>query len=162
MKYGFGHRSAADHIHVDDRPDALRELRLGVQQRQRAFDFRRPDEANRTRRLGEFSFDDQFLQRASNLQNRHAAAGVVVRAGTLVIEVAAEGNLLVVELRIGAGNRRGHHFGVAGMLPGFYDRVQLDLLAVTEPFAQHPRRLQRNHEAERFIGRKCFQVAPAN
>ena len=39
MKYGFGHRSAADHIHVDDRPDALRELRLGVQQRQRAFDL---------------------------------------------------------------------------------------------------------------------------
>ena len=113
----------------------LRELRLAVQQRQRAFDFRRPDKADRACRPREFSVVDQLLQRARHFQNRHAAAGVVVRAGPLVIQMATERDLFVFKFRIGAGNRRGHDLQVPGMLPGLYDRMQLDLVRPSPAFA---------------------------
>ena len=43
----------------------------------------------------EFSFGDEALQSARDFEDGDAAAGVIVRAGTLVIEVAAEGDFFV-------------------------------------------------------------------
>ena len=75
--------------------DARRELGPAVEQRQRALDLGRPDEAERARaararRPSAISFDE----RARDLQDRGAAAGVVVGARARMVEVAAEDDLL--------------------------------------------------------------------
>ena len=80
---------------MNDGFDALGELGLGVEQRKRAFDFRRPDEAKGARGSLEFSFGDEALEGARDFENGDAAAGVIVGAGALMIEVAAEGDFFL-------------------------------------------------------------------
>jgi hypothetical protein len=81
-----------------------------------------------------------------------------------MVEVATEGDFLVFEFWIGAGDGGGDDFVVAGMLAGFHDCMKCDLVirSFSEPFFHRVRRFQGNHEGESFVGRKCFEVAPAD
>src|SRR5439155_9468055 len=99
---------------------------------------------------------------AGDFEDGDAATGVVVGAGTLVLEVATEGDLFVFELGIGRRDRGGNDFEISGMLSRFDYRAQLDLLALAEAFTQRACSFQRNHEAEGLVRRESFEVAPAD
>src|SRR6266404_1273489 len=139
-----------------------RKLRLPVQQRQRAFDLRRPDEPNRPRRPHQLPLADQLLQRPRHFQNRHAPAGIVIRPRPLMIQVAAKRNLFLLQFRVRPRNRRRYHLVVARMLPRLHHRMQPNRFPAPQPLAQSPRRLQRHHEPKRLVRRKRLQVSPPN
>ena len=131
VEHRLGGRPSADHVHVHHGLDARREIRPRVEQRRGPFDLRRPEEAQRPRRPRQLPFLDQLLQRPRHLQDGDAAAGVVVRAGPLVVEVAAESDLLV-QLRVGAGDGGRDHQVAPGMLAGLYSGAEPDLLALAQ------------------------------
>src|SRR6185503_5028712 len=99
-------RTAADHVEMHRRLDPRRDLRLAVEQRQRALDLRREDEADRAPRRLEALLVDQLRKRPRDLEDRRAAAGVVVRARARMIEVATEDDLLAAQLSTGNRRRR--------------------------------------------------------
>ena len=74
---------------------APRELGPGVQERDRAFDLGGPEEADRPSRPRQRAARDQSLQRARDLEDAGAAAGVVVRSRRGMVEVAGIDDLLV-------------------------------------------------------------------
>src|SRR5687767_11834485 len=84
--------------------DSLRAVGIAVQERQRALDLRGPDESDRACRAGEAILADQFIERPCDFEDRDAAAGVVVRAGTGMIEVAAIDDFFAGQLWIAAGD----------------------------------------------------------
>src|SRR5262249_49618739 len=116
--------------------DSLRKLRFGIQQSHRSFDFRRPDETNGPERWRQLAFVNQLLQRPRYLQDGDAAAGIVVGAGPLVIEMTTESNLLLLKFGIGAGNSGCDNFIVAGMLAGSHRCVHSNLLAASQTLTQ--------------------------
>jgi hypothetical protein len=79
-----------------------------------------------------------------------------------MIEVAGVGNFLFLQPGVRAGNCRGDHFVVPGVLAGFHERMQQDRLAVSKPRLHRAGRPERHHEAERLHRRERFQVAPAD
>src|SRR5437660_8244013 len=145
---------------MDGRLDAPRHLRPPVQQRQGPFDLGRPDEADGAAWWVETLLRDELRQRARHLQDRGAAAGVVVRAGPRMIEMAAEDDLLVAQVRAGNGGRG--DLVRAGLLARLDDRVQPDRLAGREPLLQRACGLERDHEAEGLERRECVEMAPAD
>ncbi len=142
VKDRLGRFAAAYHVHVDRSLDALRELRLGVEQSGCAFDLRRPDEADGPRRARQLAFMDQLLQRACDLEDGHASAGIVIRAWTLVVEMAAVGNLFVFEFGIGAGDHGRGYFQIPRMLPRADRGMKTNLLASCQAVTQGASGLQ--------------------
>ena len=162
MKRGFGDRPAAHHVHVNDSSDSAREFGLRIQERGGAFDLRRPDKSQRARGPRELAFVDQLLNRSRDFKNGDAAAGVVVRAGALMIQVATIGDFFVAQFRVGAGNRRRDNAEHARVLARFHNRVHANLLAARQTIPQGAGRLQRQHKRERLIAAEGFQMAPAH
>src|SRR6266446_3360369 len=152
----------AHHVHVHRRLDSPRKLRFSVQQRQRPLNLRRPEKSNRPRRPCQLPLRNQFLQRPSHLQNRHAPARIVVRPWPLMIQVAAKHNLLLLQFRIRAWNRRRHHFICARVLSRLHHRMQPNRFPAPQPLPQSPRRLQRHHEPKRLVWRESLQMPPPN
>ena len=132
---------SAHHVHMHHRLDPFGKLRPGVQERDRAFNLRRPDKPNRPRRPRQLPLGNQFLQRPRDFQNRYATARIVVGSRALMIQVAGKCNLLVFQPNIGSWNRRRHHLIVPRMLPRPRDRMQPNLFALRQTFPQSPRRL---------------------
>ena len=101
------------------------------------------------------------LQRSGDLQIRGAAAGVVVRARLLVIQVAAEDDL--AGGWIGAGNGRDERLVAHGVVVArANDGVERDVLAARQPLLQRPRLADRNHDRERVLASARVEMAPAN
>src|SRR5262249_8354426 len=119
----FGHRSTADHIHVHHGFDPLRKFRTGIQQRQSAFNFRRPDETNGSKWRRKLAFINQLRERSGHLQDGGTSTGIVVGAGALVVQMTTERDLLVFEFGVGAGNYAGDNLIVAWMLAGAHRGV---------------------------------------
>jgi hypothetical protein len=162
VKYGFGFRASADHVHVDDSCDALGEFGLAVEQGHGAFDFGREKETDGAGGGSELLVVDQLLQRAGDFEDGGAAAGVVVGSGPLVVEVATEGDLFLLPFGVGAGNGSGHDFVVARMLSRFDHGAQRDFFSAGEAGLQGVSRFEGDHEGECLVGRKRVEVAPAD
>src|SRR4030081_3187016 len=92
-----------------------------------AFDLRSPDKAQRAPRTRESTGRDQPRQHASRLEYCHASAGVVIRAGPLVVEMTAVDDSARRGIR--AGNSCADNGPVPGTDGGFYFGVEHDLLA---------------------------------
>ena len=131
-----------------------RELGPSVEQRQRAFDLRRPDEADRARAAARVRFS------AISFESVRATSRIVAQPlalslapGRGMIEMTAEDDLLAPP-RVGAGDRGGGDVVGARLLPGAHDRVQADRLARRAAAAASARaRLERDHEREgRAVG----------
>lgn len=139
-----------------------RQLRLGVQQRQRPFNLRRPDEADRAARRPEALLVDELAERARDLEDRRAAAGVVVRPRPRVIEVATEDDLLARDGGIGAGDRGRGDVVEAGLHLRADDGMKANALSVREARLQRARVAEGDHEGEGLRGREGLEVAPAD
>ena len=158
----LGRRAATDHVEVDRGAGAPRDLGTVVQQRQRALDLGREDEAQGARRPRQAAVGDQRRERPRHFQDGGATAGVVVGARPRVVEVAGEDQLLLASRRVGAGEGRGDHVVGAVVLPGAHSGVQANRLAAREPRLQLARRAERDHERERGGGVEAADVPPAH
>src|SRR5258708_37723137 len=149
MEHGFGHWAASDHVHVNGCFDAVGKLRSGIEQRHSALNFWRPDKADGPSRPRQLAFRDQLLQCARDFQDSHAAAGVVICSGTLMVEVATVNNFFVFEFGIGAQDCCGDTFGISWMLSGANCGVEEHLFAMRPTFAP------RGGGLPRYQGSEC-------
>src|SRR6185436_15459087 len=111
-------------------------------------------------RRGEAFLGHELRQRARDLEDRRAAAGVVVRAGARVVEMAAEDDLLLAQLR--PRHRRRHELVCARLLPRADDGMHADGLVPREPLLQRARGFERDHERERLHRREGLEMSPAD
>ena len=128
----------------------------------RALDFGRPDEAQRTPRRCQPALANQLRKGSRDLENRRAAAGIVVGARARMIEVTAEDDLLAAHLRIGPANRRrgnriGPRFGA-----GIDACREPHRLARREARGERTGARRRDHERESLHLRKTVEVSPAD
>ena len=135
MKDGFGNWAAAYHVHVNGCFDVLGQIGARIEQRGCAFDLRRPDESDRSGRARQLAFVDQLLQGTCDFENGHATAGIVIGSGPLVVKMATESNLFLLQLRIGARNRRSNNLIVGCMFTGANHGMKVDLLSSCQTLA---------------------------
>ena len=148
---------AADHVEVDggERPNG--ELGPRVQQRDRAFDLARPEEADRTQRLRQFARGDQRLEGARDLKDSSAAAGIVVGTGVGMVEVAGIDDFVAP---IAARNDCGWNAIFARLAPGDDLGAQMHRLAALHPRLPGVRLRRRDHEGEGRV-QPGIEMAPA-
>ena len=115
----------------------------------------------RTRRRNPLRVD-QHLQRSRDLEVRGAAAGVVVRARLLVIEMAAEHDVAGGGDRCRESSRPAFRSGIASSLRARTTACSVMRSPRGEPLLQRPRLADRNHDRERVPAAARVEMAPAN
>src|SRR5690349_715922 len=93
-------------------------------------------------------------------EDRGGAAGVIVRTGLLVAEVATEDDF--AGIRIGASDDSGDDFEIAGLHLCGDLGVKLDLFAVEEARLEFASLMERDHEGEGVLSVVRREVAPAD
>ena len=154
------HGAATDHVHMDHGAELRTHLRSRVKERHRPLDLRRPHEAQCARRSGKPSVGYEARHRPRDLEDRHAAAGVVVRARPLVIEVATEDDLLAPQRGIVPGDRRRDDAEHPRMPRRPHHGVERDPFPVRQSLLIRAPLLERDHDAERPPGRERVEVPP--
>ena len=142
------HEELADHVQVQSRHGRVAKVGVRVEKRDGAGPLRHPDEANRARRSRQPAALDEPLQGPRDLGHQAAAAGIVVRARSHVVQVTQQQHLLLRAARTRNGRRE--DFLDALLEPRIHDGREGDgplRQAAAKPF---PLRL-RNHEGKRRL-----------
>src|SRR2546429_3585787 len=71
VEHCFRLGSASYHVHVHDGFRPLGEFRLGIEERERPFDFRRKDESDRPGRPLQFPLANQLDRKSTRLNSSH-------------------------------------------------------------------------------------------
>ena len=127
-----------------------------------AFDFGRPQEADRARRPRQRSFVDQLAERARHFEYGHAAGSIVVGARARMIQVAGEEDFLLRQCRIRSVDPGGGKAIVAAIMAGIDVALQQYVLTGRHTLLQPPRFRERDHESKGPGFRETAEVTPAD